>query len=67
MGPSSTTATFIAPSPAEISNGSEVKVAETQYADFLGSAVFEDKQNIKMLSIHLQCVNHGKAECVSWK
>lgn len=30
--------------------GQRVKAAETQYADFLGSAVFKDKQNIKMLS-----------------
>lgn len=29
--------------------GQRVKAAETQYADFLGSAVFKDKQNIKML------------------
>lgn len=30
--------------------GQRVKAAETQYADFLGSAVFKDKQNVKMLS-----------------
>jgi len=30
--------------------GQEVEAAETQYADFLSSALFKDKQNMKMLS-----------------